>query len=83
MRLNAQEVVALSRFEEGHTLGHLGIADDDARLLACVVAGSIESLHQSVDVIAVDPWTNQPKASNFGASGSKFNTPREGPSACI
>jgi transketolase N-terminal domain/subunit len=28
-------------------------------------------------------WTNQPKASNFGASGSKFRTPRDGPSACM
>ena len=54
IRLDAQEVIALPLLEEGHALGHLGVADDDARHRLAQRPRRVESADQRTDIVAVD-----------------------------
>src|SRR6185437_8396181 len=53
VRIDSNEMVLLSLFQERHPAPHLRIADDDARLRLIVTTGVIEGALHRIDVVAV------------------------------
>ena len=82
MRLDPQEVVALALLEERNALGHLGVADDDARLRFGARRAASKAATRASMSLPSTRCTCQPNASKRASSGSNPVTSEAGPSAC-